>query len=421
MKDGLEHIDDIFRDNLSNVQIEPAASVWSGISSKLSWNEFTSFNFTNFSSNIYLMASTGITGIAAAIVSATLLLSPASRPEIPENMPSKQECFIEMKENKPAFESRKAAEPFIKYTETETHYAKPAENNAPQRQLFEGEPIHALKPELFKNSFETFSLRLKTPEKINALGLPGNNDLTNTQGYSFRLFDDYQKTSKYSFLINSGPEFIDVPVDEQLNIRQLNLNAMARYELGGGMYLQGGLGASVMEDQTPYTLDYKSLDSVGFYYDVHYYVPDPSNPDSVILITTIETIYDSVTHNTIAYADNRYTYFRIPLSFGYDVFSYRNFGLSLRAGGEYAVIISRKEAPADIPSDVRLLYIERRIEEKLESNFRMLFGLTLEYHLSDKLALQLNPTYRYYFRSVYDSPGGNASSLSINGGIRFQF
>jgi hypothetical protein len=420
MKDGLEHIDDIFRENLSNVQIEPAASVWSGISSKLSWNEFTSLNFTNFSSNIYLMASAGITGIAAAIVSATLMLSPASRPEIPENMSSKQECFIEMEESNPAFETRKTAQPFLNHIDAETSDTKQAEN-IPQRQLFEGEQLLALKPELFKNSFEAYALRQKTPEKINALGIPHNNDLTDAQGYSFRLFDDYQKTSKYSFVINSGPEFIDVPVDEQLNIRQLNLNAMARYELGGGMYVQGGLGASVMEDQTPYTLDYKSLDSVGFYYDVHYYVPDPSNPDSVILITTIETIYDSVTHNTIAYADNRYTYFRIPLSFGYDVFSYRNFGLSLRAGGEYAVIMSRKEAAADIPSDVRLLYIERRIEEKLECNFRLLFGLTLEYHLNDKLALQLNPTYRYYFRSVYDSPGGNASSLSINGGIRFQF
>ncbi len=432
MKEEFDHIDNLFRDNLSHVQVPPSASVWSGISSKLSWNEFTSLNFSNFSSNIYLMGSSAAAGLTSIVIAASVIIGMQENREQPVDpalinpIPSKQiaiekepintindRTFVVQMDEAPV--SPKASP-----------VAKPLEEKLIENKIVQ---VEEEKPET------DFEINLVSEEVVQErFGVPAFMKSKYPQGYmsnglmsqmpaawDFRLYDDYSKPSNISFGLKSGPEFIDVNSSQNTNISQINAGFFARYEFDGGMYLQAGAGISLMEDETPFVLDYKSLDSVGFYYDVHYYVPDPTNPDSVILITTIETIYDSVTHNEIAYTNNRYTYLRLPLMIGYEIVKYKNFGLNMQAGGEFALILNRTEPMAYIPSDVRLLNYERAIEEKLESNLRMILGLSLEYQLSDKLALQVEPTFKYYFRSVYNSPGENASSFSIFGGVRYHF
>jgi hypothetical protein len=101
------------------------------------------------------------------------------------------------------------------------------------------------------------------------------------------------------------------------------------------------------------------------------------------------------------------------------------FNLSLMAGPQLSILIHEKENPVQFEnSDATLINIEDHSPDRLKTSWQFQVMASLEYRLSNRLRICLEPNYKYYIRSVYEqriSGTKNPWSMGISGGLIVSF
>jgi len=202
------------------------------------------------------------------------------------------------------------------------------------------------------------------------------------------------------------------------------LNGSLTWHLGR-FSLQTGAGVGYLYDEGIYELEYRSNDSIGFFYDVISYAADPLHPEIITYQTVQTNLYDSITHITDDRTRNRYTYIQVPLLVGVDIYTGKTLNLNLSAGPAVSFLTGKKEALPyiDFPN-ARIIRVDNNTPARLEMNWQLWLKLNMEFRLHRNLGLFIEPSYKYYFNPVVSRENlevGRPFSLGLNVGIFYHF
>lgn len=429
MENEPNKIDDLFRESLKGYEPEPSRKVWRGIGIMLALGEFLRFSFTNFSQNIFQLLVAG--GAATAVVvGAVTIFTPDKPKESTHSVVNKPTTEIQNK---------------ITDTYMQPQTGESAANHEPdqgvanfQQTTAKQQQNQAVLPEPIAIAMETPTAPSRTSiNSIQAIeisgfhlgyGAPSNSKNMADYGPFLRnQLTKYQETyvPKTSFSITAG-----YGVD-QLTIAKANESVNFLYntaDLGfrvqkGRVYLQTGLSASYQFDNGLYSVTSKSYDSVGFYYNVHYYVPDPSHPESVILVTSKVTLYDTITHHATVQTTNKYLNIQIPLIVGYKVANFKRFSF-YAFGGPLIQFTANKKEPAltYIASDLYPAQIANQSPTRIDTYWQLMGGLRASVILTKRFSLEVEPSYKWYFTNLYkDANFNNPFSIGVRAGLTFSF
>lgn len=186
----------------------------------------------------------------------------------------------------------------------------------------------------------------------------------------------------------------------------------ARYNLGR-FFLQSGLGMTYSSDIGDYAISYLKNDSVGFYYTINSFIIDPGG--TPIFTMKEVTVYDSVQYLYDYSTRNKYYYLQIPLSAGYRIIDRPSWRLSAEAGLLYAYLFSLNEpTPVFHVPEGRILSIDRRTPERNRHSLGITGGLAFEYRFAGNFFLLIEPTFKYYLRTIEEnSSRGDKQPYSI--------
>jgi hypothetical protein len=429
MENEPNKIDDLFRESLKGYEPEPSRKVWRGIGIMLALGEFLRFSFTNFSQNIFQLLVAG--GAATAVVvGAVTIFTPDKPKETKQSIVNKP--TTEVPHQNPDINKQRQAIENVATIEPKRRLVNYQQINDKQEQkqtvLPEPMVVDMVVP------VAPARTNINSIRAIGVSGFPlgfGNPSTTkNMADYAPFLRNQLSKyqeayVPKTSFSITAG-----YGVD-QLTIAKANESVNFLYntaDLGfriqkGRVYLQTGLSASYQFDNGLYSVSSKSYDSVGFYYNVHYYVPDPSHPESVILVTSKVTLYDTITHHASVQTTNKYLNIQIPLIVGYKVADFKRFSF-YAFGGPIIQFTANKKEPAltYIASDLYPAQISNQSPIRLDTYWQLTGGLRASVILTKRFSLEVEPSYKWYFTNLYkDANYNNPFSVGLRAGVSFSF
>ncbi|MCX6235443.1 MAG: outer membrane beta-barrel protein [Bacteroidetes bacterium] len=468
-----DRITELFKKSLDGIKIEPSPAVWKGIKGKYLKNLPGKLNLLHFPNLLagLVVSSLGISLLATIfhiispkenvnltaplqnptqIISDTLItaISPSvthglkvhSIPGIPDiksqpvTEPSKNQSTTEIHTEKTDPDSqviKKLPEPQIKPIGTdqnktnqfvikaypEKNYSDITSENASDINITASyETLPDLPKNLTKMPLATYILSFNYSPFIS--------ETHNYLNTPIRWKDDYGTRSSLELGIHVSPEIT--------NYRQESTNSKAGYYLDlsatyhfSEFFLKGGIGMGISTDNGQYIINYERYDSIGYFYSVNYFTVTPGYPDSVVFSTTIQTIYDSVYHSDQASTPSRYSYIRIPVSLGFDFFTYRRLSLSLMAGPVFTILVNEHETPATLSDpQASLISIANQTPDRIKTSWQFAACLGISFQMTNKLRFSLEPTYTYFIQPVYDIPGTslkNPFSLGCRAGLYIKF
>lgn len=190
----------------------------------------------------------------------------------------------------------------------------------------------------------------------------------------------------------------------------------------GPWLLETGLAYSLSEDNGRFMISYNSYDSIGYYNKVVSFTPDPENPGTVQFNTEVQGVYDSIDHELETKTNNRYSYLQIPLMAGYQLYAGRLFTIGLKAGPVFSVMLGSDEPVAAFEQEgTTLNSIDNLSPQRVSTNWQVAAGLGIGMHLSPRLTLLAEPTYKYYLRPVYQNHNTKPQSIGIKAGLLYRF
>ena len=116
----------------------------------------------------------------------------------------------------------------------------------------------------------------------------------------------------------------------------------------------------------------------------------------------------------------RFTYLQIPLIMGYDFWQTDLVSMGFRFGPVMSVLIASKQLSAEYdPGNKRIVGINDISPGQVSLNWQAMAGINASIRLSKGMLLEVEPSVKYYFNSVYEKPDDIARPWSI--GIRTAF
>jgi hypothetical protein len=234
---------------------------------------------------------------------------------------------------------------------------------------------------------------------------------------------DYFKKSDLSMGGSFNPSLVFY--DPNPNNKMLGGEANIRYSVSN-WNITGGVGYSRMSDVGTYNVNYKSYDSVGYFFEVVSFIPDPRDPGNIVYTTQKKTIYDSVPHYDITEKTNHYSYLDFPVSIGYTVFQRGRVSFGVNTGIKFSVLVGKDEPTVDftVPNG-ELTDIERQVPPRLNTNWRFTAGLDFGYLLTDRMSFHLEPNFEQYITPVYAKQPGIITKkpyvTGLKAGFRYTF
>lgn len=410
--------DESIKNVLQDMAAEPSARVWKGISRKLAWKEFVRFDFSNFTSNIYQIAAVGIAGLSLSALLVTTVIKPWA--DKPEKLPAPvQETLVQPtlpeEESQTTSADATLPTPISQQPGRHTVSVTPAVNP----------PVlveESAKPTFYQRQQSTIQ-RLGSRKAFLAIDYKASIVPGDTGARIIFL----PKAEKGPWQLNLGigwswnrMHIATTPEAFDYNFSTLGLSFMAQK---GNFRTGVGIGYHRLFDRLPYQINYKTFDSTGFVYNVHYYMPDPAHPEMVILVTSKETLYDSVNHTVTSYTTGSYDYLTVPVSIGYRVVAYKN--LSITADGSLSMswlLHSNEPTPALFNPLKSSLALEADLPRRKNFLLDLQAGLSLEYTLFGKINLTAGPAVRWWLQPLSDAPGADKpSAWGLKAGLRYKF
>lgn len=228
----------------------------------------------------------------------------------------------------------------------------------------------------------------------------------------------YERSYFKSSEISIGASFIPTVVfyDPNPYNQMIGAEAFVRFNISD-FSISSGIGYSRMEDIGSYRIDYKSLDSVGYFMDVVSFTVDPRYPEDIVLLLRQEAIYDSVPHYTLTEKNNYYSYIDIPLWFGYTFLNKGRVTLSAHAGMKFSLLVHKYEPTVDFTvTNGELIGIVSQVPARVNTTWRLSAGINFGYVLTDRLSLHLEPVFEQYISPVYTKqPGYEPRKPAVTG------
>jgi len=221
------------------------------------------------------------------------------------------------------------------------------------------------------------------------------------------------------------PEFIFYPDDSIPNNQSYNFDLSVSYHFSNYYFIQTGLGISFSNDDGKYTIDYERYDYMGSYEDV-YDVTFDTTLQGIIPIYHTKTVdvYDSVRHISISQTKNRYTYLQIPLLFGYN-FSKNKMTYSVKGGPSLSVLLFDNIPDANLQDEhIKIIRINQKMPIRIQTNWQFLVNFGFNYRFSDKFSISMEPSLRYYIKSVYEKKyitTKHPFSVGLRTGVIYKF
>lgn len=195
---------------------------------------------------------------------------------------------------------------------------------------------------------------------------------------------------------------VSVRVNDKLNIR----SGVAKVELGQSTTnINSGIPTSV-------------------------YALSPNNQKSSNNIkyhTNVRVVTDNIKHNTsmtmsASEANNmeqKIHYIEVPLEVEYKLASFDKFNLLATAGGSYYVVTKNSISLTD--TNTRSQYKLGEANNLNNNSYSANAGVKLEYNLSNKSSINLEPNYRYMINPLINVEAKNPSLLGLNLGFSIKF
>ena len=403
--------DELVRKSLEGFAPEPSPKVWKGIGRQLSWKEFVRFDFSNFSSNIFQLAAAGILLVTGITVSITQTDFSKEKEVKPQPVETQDLTPLPLPDDSSTYQVITE----IMETSEEPVIAKPVENvNETNSEPEKNAQALEILPEPPSEQF-IFSAREKYPntQSLNSREIYIAGDLPSPAPRmsawelqaKVRTQNETQQDSTSGFRLGIAGgwhiENLRIPYEQNPFENLYNTGDLSFRIEKGNFTFQAGLGYSRTFDRLNYDISYKTFDSVGFVYNVHYYVPDPSNPSSVILITSKQTLYDSVLHTNTDFTYAKYDNLLIPVNVAFRFLEAGPFRLNLVAGGALQFNISKEEPLPDYMNYLKSsMQVTPVVVKRSDFNWHLIGGLRAQYILRKKWSLEIEPLYRRYMNPV---------------------
>ncbi|MCK9218674.1 MAG: PorT family protein [Bacteroidales bacterium] len=405
-----DQLDQLFRETLSNHQVEPRPRLWKEINRKLLWKELTHFNFTNISKTYWFVA------IASLILVPTIIwvifqsgaASPVARTA--ENDPSSEVHQI-------------------------YHSAIPISQPARIKTEPSAQKIHQCNSETgVKNEFSS-SLpvisdvvnisRMNTlnSEEIDVLPVPDTILTFYTADGILRIHKgNIPPVHFFSAQLGIQPEVSFYSGESSYSKTNFWINGGLTWHISR-FSLATGVGLGYVYDQGIYKIDYKSRDSIGFYNNVISFNVNGGN--QIEYITETINVYDSIQHLADDRTNNRYTYIQIPFLLGYRFFESKRVNLTLQAGPAVSFLINTKEAdPVINYSNARIIKIDKTTPSRIKTNWQLWANLYLEYQITKKISFYVAPSCQYYLNPMVEQENIHVErpwSVGLGIGVQYNF
>lgn len=416
MESKRDIFEEIIKDALQDMTPEPSATVWKGIIRRLSWKEFLRFDFTNFTSNIYQIAAVSLVGLSLTAVLLTSVLQPHKQ-ELAKKEPLRQQLTEDIQgqpnENENTIVTEKTVQKPAQKFQTIIRQVESKEEPLLQPRIENTQPTQLRNSITFRPSPKYSLIKDQYP----TLASPS------AELHKPVLLKDEKAPWQISLGVSWSWNRMQIPMatgDYRYNFNTLGLKTNT---VKGNLRLGAGLAYQRLFDQLPYHINYKTYDSTGYIFNVHYYMPDPKNPDMVILITSKETVYDSVKHSTLAFTSGSYDYLTIPLSVGYKLLGFKQFSIFVDGNATLQFLVHKNEpTPALFNSLKSSLSMEADLPRRKNLLIDLGAGLNIEYTIINKLVLIVGPSLRWWMQPLNDSQEANKpSAWGLKAGIEYKF
>jgi len=216
-----------------------------------------------------------------------------------------------------------------------------------------------------------------------------------------------------------SPEWMFHTLEDTKFINNFGIEGMFRFgrysiRTGAGLSISKGTNQLQIE-YNDYLGSYMKLDSMTFTWDDNHYLIIPLS-----YYLTNKDVYDSLMKLEDAKIVKRYTYLQVPLILGYDFFQRNKISLGFRAGPILSVLLSEKTLSDTYdPGKKRIISINDITPEQVNLNWEIMVGFNATFRLSRIIGVEIEPYGKYYFNSVYQTPGSAGKPWSV--GLRAAF
>ncbi|MFH1296633.1 MAG: hypothetical protein ABIJ04_05085 [Bacteroidota bacterium] len=223
---------------------------------------------------------------------------------------------------------------------------------------------------------------------------------------------------QYAMSAYFSPEWMFNTLEGDKYVSNFGLEESFRY---GRYSLRTGIGLSItrgtnelMVEYNDYLGSFDQLDSISFNWDEKNYHLIPT------YYLSNKEIWDSLLQLDYPKVIKRYTYLQIPLILGYDVIRKSWFSLGFRAGPILSLLMKSKTLLNDYdPGKNRIIRINQVTPDRIQTNWQIQGGINVSLHISRRFGLELEPTIKYYFNSVYEKSDATKKPWSV--GFRASF
>jgi hypothetical protein len=182
---------------------------------------------------------------------------------------------------------------------------------------------------------------------------------------------------------------------------------------GAGLSIGKGTNELIVE-YNDFLGAYNKLDSMQFTWD------DPAQQFFPKYYMSKQEVYDSLMKLDYNKVIKRYTYLQIPLIMGYDFRQTDRISIGMRFGPVMSVLIASKQLSAEYdPGNKRIVSINDISPGQVSLNWQVMAGINTSIRLTKGLLLEVEPSVRYYFNSVYEKPDNSTRPWSF--GVRAAF
>lgn len=451
MKDDLKEkadmgvdLDNLFRQALSGQKVEPSPSLWKVISRKLMWRELLHLNFTNLSGKAVGVGVAAMAVLTAVTFFALRETAPAgkmtthnSSPATCTPAPSGNVGYASTSASAAGSTSVSASgsESVSAPASSLVSIASPVMNQSPSLsksanpvEVPVSDPSGVFIPVVHEtiNTHEGLLTRIEPYGALILIPSPVDDTLvivTATEVIKINRDNIRGNEPFFSATIGVLPEAMFYKSSESYTKTNFWINGGITYNFSHfSIGITPGLG--LVYDDGRYKVQYKSLDSIGFYDKVVSYSVNPVT-NLIEYHTEQKSIYDSVLHVADDRTRNRYTYLQIPLMLGYRIFQTSTVSLSFNAGPAVSFLIGKKEAdPVVEYSNARLIKIENETPARVDVTWQAWAGFYFEYRLSKAASLYLQPVCKYYFNPTVEKEGiqyDKPWSVGLGVGLQLNF
>lgn len=264
--------------------------------------------------------------------------------------------------------------------------------------ILEEKPLELVLQEEKKKEKEKVEIKQKSP-LLTVSSYINPTKMLDSKSILADEFNDH--TIKNNLTVAYGAK-VSVRINDKINVR----SGIAKVELEQNTTnVNSGInmGVYALSASNP-----KTANNITYHSNIRV-IPDQSNQNAVM------TMLSSETNNM----EQKVHYIEIPLEVEYKLASFDKFNLLATAGGSYYVVTKNTISLADV--NTRSQYKLGEASNLNDMSYSANAGVKLEYNLSNKSSINLEPNYRYMLNPLKNVDAKNPSLLGLNLGFSIKF